>query len=120
MRYWPNPAHKRQTTEAGPPRWRPDKEPCPDDMTIDERRQLLDSAVPLDPSNPRSRRFNVRRGTAGMELYDAKWTQDVAGEPEFHGHPATFVPAKILRALRDKGRISPTEYKNLVRRFGCQ
>ncbi len=119
MRYWPNPAHKRQTTEAGPPRWRPDKEPCPDDMTRDERSQLLDSAVPVDPSDPRSRRFNVRRGVDGLELYDAKWTQDVAGEPEFHGHPASFVPAKVLRVLRDKGQITPAEYRKLARRFGC-
>ena len=29
MRYWPNPAHKRETTEAGPPAWSPDKDPCP-------------------------------------------------------------------------------------------
>ena len=33
MRYFPNPAHKRETTEAGPPRWRPDKEPCPAERT---------------------------------------------------------------------------------------
>ena len=31
MYYYPNPAHKTETTEAGPPRWRPDKEPCPND-----------------------------------------------------------------------------------------
>jgi hypothetical protein len=118
MRYWPNPAHKRQTTEAGPPQWRPDKEPCPDDLTVRERRVLLETAVPLDPIDPRSRRFNARRGPQGLELYDAKWTRDVEGEPEFHGHPATYVPTAVLRALRDRGMITDAEYRRLIRDFG--
>lgn len=119
MRYWPNPAHKRGTTEAGPPRWRPDKEPCPDDLTIDERNDLLATAVPLDPADPRSRRFNVRRCARGLELYEAKWTRDVDGEAEFHGHPTSYVPARVLRGLRDCGRITTSEYRRLVKRFGC-
>jgi hypothetical protein len=89
MRYWPNPAHKRGTSEAGPPRWWPDKEPCPDDLTIDERSELLSSSLALDPADAHSRRFNVRRCVRGLELYEAKWTRDVDGEPEFHGHPTT-------------------------------
>jgi hypothetical protein len=104
MRYWPNPAHKRETTEAGPPRWRPDKEPCPDDMTVPERNQLLETAVPSDPADPRSRRFNIRRGPRGPELYEAKWTQDVRGEPEFHGHPATYVPTTVAAKVPGRGQ----------------
>jgi hypothetical protein len=38
MRYWPNPAHKAETTEAGPPLWTPDKDLCPTGMTVAERR----------------------------------------------------------------------------------
>lgn len=119
MRYWPNPAHKRATTEAGPPRWRPDKEPCPDDLTVRERQNLLETAVPLDPANPGSRRFNVRRGPRGLEVYEAKWTRDVGDEPEFHGHPASYVPTSVLRAWRDEGKITNAEYRHLVRAFGC-
>jgi hypothetical protein len=44
MRYWPNPAHKQETTEAGPPQWRPGKEPCPREMTVAERDELLTAA----------------------------------------------------------------------------
>jgi hypothetical protein len=119
MRYWPNPAHKRGTTEAGPPRWWPDKEPCPDDLTIDERNDLLATSLALDPADAHSRRFNVRRCVRGLELYEAKWTRDVDGEPEFHGHPTSFVPARVLRGLRDCGRITASEYRKLVKRFGC-
>src|SRR2546430_1085900 len=119
MHYWPNPAHKRETTEAGPPRWRPDKEPCPSGMTVAERDQLLQDAVPIDASDAASRRFAVRRSLRALELYDIKRTGDVNGEPEFHGHPATFVPAKVLRTFRDLGRISQAEYRQLIKDFGC-
>ena len=112
MRYWPNPAHKRETTEAGPPRWRPDKQPCPNDMTVAERNQLLETSIP-DPDAPRPRRFNVRRGPRGLELYEAKLTREVDGEPEFHGHPATRIPNKVLRALRERGDISAAEFGKL-------
>ena len=44
MYYYLNPAHKTETTEAGPPRWRPDKEPCPR-MTPRERTTLLQESV---------------------------------------------------------------------------
>lgn len=119
MRYWPNPAHKRQTTEAGPPAWRPGKEPCPDDLRIGERQQLLETAIASDPDDAHSRRYNVRRAAAGLEVFEAKWTQDVAGEPEFHGHPASYVPARVLRHLQDDGRITESEYRRLIRSFGC-
>ncbi len=118
MRYWPNPAYKRETTEAGPPLWRPDKEPCPNDLTEAERNRLLKTSVPRDPADPHSRRFNVRRGPRGLEVYEAKWTLDLDGESEFHGHPASWVPANVLRKFRDDGRITKAEYTKLVRDFG--
>lgn len=119
MLYWPNPAHKRETTEAGPPRWRPDKEPCPDDLTVRERRELLAGSLPADKGNPHSRRFTVRRGPNGLEVYEAKWTRDVGGKPEFHGHPASYVPTGVLRSLRDAKTITVPEYRRLIRTFGC-
>lgn len=118
MRYWPNPVHKRETTEAGPAKWRPAKAPCPD-MTVEERTRLLTDSVPVDPSDPSSRRFNVRRTDTGLEVYDAKCHRVVDGVAEFHGHPATYVPAKVLRDLRDLGRLTEPEYKRLIKDFGC-
>lgn len=117
MEYWPNPAHKRETTEAGPPQWRPTKSLCPDDMTVEERDALLKTAVPLHPDDSSSRRFNVRRLPDGsLQLFDAK-CHDVQ-LPAFHAHPATFVPARVLRAFRDNGLITVPEYRRLVREFG--
>jgi hypothetical protein len=88
-------------------------------MTITERNALLNESIAWDPSNPTSRRFTVRRGQAGLELFDIKFHDYVDGEPEFHGHPASFVPASILRAFSQSGQISRAEYRHLVRTFGC-
>lgn len=119
LRYWPNPAHKRQTSQAGPPLWRPAKEPCPDDLTVADRDVLLLSSIPIDPGQPHSRRYNLRRSGAGLEIFEAKFTEEVAGASVFHGHPASYVPAKILRQFRDSGVISTAEYRRLVKEFGC-
>lgn len=88
-------------------------------MTISERKALLNESIALDPSNPTSRRFTLRRGVAGLELFDIKFHDYVNEQPEFHGHPASFVPAAILRAFRESGQISRAEYRRLVRTFGC-
>lgn len=118
MRYWPNPAHKRETTVAGPPAWRPNKDPCPDDLAVEERDELLATSLPKDGAAPHSRRYNARRTDRGLELYEAKWHADVDGEPEFHGHPTRRVPGRVLRALRDEGKITVAEYRKLVKEFG--
>jgi len=117
MRYWPNPAHKRETTEAGPPGWRPSKEPCPDDLTVEEREELLRNSVP-GGSGARSRRYTLRRANTGLQFYEAKWHTDVDDEPEFHGHPTTRVPNRVLRVFRDEGRITQAEYRRHVRELG--
>ena len=51
LRYWPNPSHKTETTEAGPPRWNPDKDKCPSDMTVAERNELLKASIAVEPSD---------------------------------------------------------------------
>jgi hypothetical protein len=76
---------------------------------------LLETAIPLDPGNPRSRRFNARRGEAGLELFEAKHHADADGEPEFHGHPTYRIPPHVARQLRDLGRITAVEYNRLVK-----
>lgn len=120
VRYWPNPAHKQETTEAGPPVWAPDKEKCPRGMTVTERNALLASSVPSHAYDPRSRRFALRRTDAGLEAYDVKYTRDVDGEPEFHGHPAARIERSALKVLRDRGDLSPAEYRRLARELpGC-
>lgn len=119
LSYWPNPAHKRQTTEAGPPRWSPAKEPCPHDLTVAERDELLGSAVPMRADDPTSRRFAMRRTMLGLEFFAIKHTRSVGDDHEFHGHPATWVPTRILRDFRDSGRISQAEYRELAQGFGC-
>lgn len=119
VRYWPNPAHKQETTEAGPPRWRPDKEPCPRGMTTAERRELLQASIPIDRDDPASRRFALRRTAQQLEFYDIKHTRMVDGEHEFHGHPATWVPTQVLRVFRDRGDLTAAEYRQRAQDFGC-
>ena len=119
VRYVPNPAHKRETTEAGPPRWRPDKEPCPPEMTPRERADLLRGSVPEHPDSPSSRRFAVRRGERGLEFFAAQATRTAEDdEVEYHGYPTQRVPGKVLREFRDRDDITAAEYRRLVKRLG--
>ena len=119
MRYVPNPAHKQETTEAGPPRWRPDKEPCPPEMTPRERAALLRDSVPEHPDVHASRRFAFRRGESGPEFFAAQATRTTeGGEVEYHGYPTHRVPGKVLRRFRDRSDITTAEYRRLVRRLG--
>jgi len=121
MLYWPNPAHKAETTEAGPPLWTPDKDLCPTGMTVAERRDLLATSVPANEEDPRSRRFALRRTEHGLELFDVKWTEDSpGGDPVFHGHPASRVPRTVLKRWRDDGVVTAAEYRRLSRELpGC-
>jgi len=120
MRYWPNPSHKTHTSEAGPPAWSPDKDPCPADMTVEERSALFLGSTPSDPTAAHSRRFALRRTATGLEIYDVKWTRDVDGDPEFHGHPASRVPPSVLRQWRAAEAITEAEYRRLRRELpGC-
>ena len=118
MRYVPNQAHKVETTEAGPPAWRPNKEPCPEGMTLRERAELLRDSVAEDPGVSASRRFAVRRTESGLEFFTARMTQVVNGEVEYHGYPTPCVPGKVLRQFRNQGKISQSEYRRLVKRLG--
>ena len=118
MRYFANPAHKVETTEAGPPAWRPDKTPCPKGMTLRERTELLRDSIAGDPDTPKSRRFAVRRTESGLEFFTAQMTQVVDGEFEYHGYPNRYVPGKILRQFKDRSIISQPEYRSLVKRLG--
>jgi len=117
VRYFPNPAHKKETTQAGPPAWRPNKELCPEDLTVAERQRLFEASISRDPSVPGDRRWTLRRTESGIEFFDINLTGHLEGDYEFHGHPASYVPAVILRQFRDDGAITPSEYKRLVRSF---
>ena len=119
MRYVPNQAHKRETTEAGPPKWQPDKEPCPPEMTLRERAALLRGSVPEHPDSPSSRRFAVRRGRRELEFFAAQATRTAEdAEVEYHGYPTSRVPGKVLRRFRDRGDITAAKYRQLVKRLG--
>jgi hypothetical protein len=113
VRYWPNPAHKRETTESGPPRWRPDKTPCPN-MTVAERQALLRASIPEDVGSPGSRRYALRRGDR-IEWFVAVVTEFVGGQPVFHDYPVTHVPSRVLRVFRDQGLIIDSEYQRMIK-----
>jgi hypothetical protein len=88
-------------------------------MTIADRNQLLENSIAVDPDSQNSRRFTLRRGAGGLEIFDCKCHSVDGDVAEYHGHPATFVPTTVLRAWRDSKAISPSEYKVLRRGFGC-
>lgn len=99
--------------------WIPHKEKCPRGMTIAERKALLDESLPVDPTDPHSRRFAIRR-VDGLEIFDIKHGCDVDGEAEFHGHPASRIDPKVLKRLRDSGQITPAEFNQLRKELpGC-
>lgn len=116
VRYAPNPVHKPEWTELGPPVRRSDKSPCPTDVTSLECQALLDSAIAEDAADPRSRRYAVRRAEGGVELFAAQAHSPAGREPvEFHGYPVVTAPARVLRALRDRGDLLQAEYRRFVR-----
>lgn len=118
MRYKPNPAHKRETTEAGPPRWRPGKALCPSSMTAAARNELLQSSVPENRDNPASTRFAVRRGSSGLEFFVARATLIARnGEVEYHGYPAKCVPGNVLKLFFERGDINKAEYRKHLKRL---
>lgn len=87
-------------------------------MTVAERNELFASSIPVDASDPASRRYAVRRTSSGLECYEAKHTGLFGDVHEFHGHPTIRVPNAVLRILRDSAVISAAEYGALVRRPG--
>lgn len=114
--YAPNPVHKREWTEVGPPAPRSDKSPCPSDITAVQCHGLLQISIPEDPTDPRSRRYAVRRSDLGAELFAAQAHSPAGHDPiEFHGYPVPTASAKILRQLRDRGDLLQPEYRRLIR-----
>ncbi len=119
LSYHPNPAHKKETTEAGPPRWNPSKEICPSDMSIQEREKLLKGSESRDGSPNDPHRFAIRRIGKTIELYETRLTlQRPDGVTEVHGHPTEQIPPIVLRRMRDNGLITSAEYKQLIRSLG--
>ena len=102
MRYLANPAHKTETTEAGPPLWRPDKEPCPEGMTLRERTTLLRESIAENPDAPHSRRFAVCRTESGLHFFAAQVTQIVNGEADHHHDALRRVSGRMPRRFRDQ------------------
>ncbi len=114
MRYWPNPAHKAETTEAGPPRWGPHKSKCPQ-MSVEERDRLLAESVPEDPARPDSPRYAFRETVQGLEWFAGRLTCFADGEAVYHGYPTHYVPIRVLKRLRDEGRLSDAQFNRLRR-----
>ena len=60
----------------------------------------------------------LHRALADLQVAALIACLQLAVQPEFHAHPAGYVPACVLRALRDSGVLTLPEYKKLVRQFG--
>ncbi len=84
-------------------------------MSIEERRALLAESVPEDPAQLGSPRYAFRVTAQGFEWFAGRLTRIVDGEPEFHGYPTNYVPIRVLKHLRDTGRLSDPEFRRLRR-----
>lgn len=119
--YRPNPAHKLETTEAGPPAWFPHKTACPPRMSAAERETLVQASVPRgdDPLDPV--RYAVARDGGGeIRWYKTALTlEHPDGRIEIHGYPflpgSPKIPSRVLRRMRESGIISESEYRKAVR-----
>jgi hypothetical protein len=87
-------------------------------LRVEERDELLRTSVALDPDRIDSRRFAIRRGADGLELYEGKFTLQVGEDAEFHGFPTAHMPARVLRIFRAAGSINEAEYRRLVKGLG--
>jgi hypothetical protein len=93
-------------------------------MTRQERDALLEASVPVDPDDPESRRFAVRRVDGRIELYEAQCGGVRDGEEEFHGYPWYHpeyrpnprpVPYSVLDRLCALGHITQEEFRKALR-----
>ncbi len=121
--YRPNPKHKRGEFGAGPPRWFPDRDSvCPDDLDLAEVEALLAGAIEgSDAAHPSARALYAYSDGRFLKAYrhhvDAEAGEE--GEEHWHGYPVardrvpTQVPARVLRQLRDEGKLTDAEYKRL-------
>mgnify|MGYP001560210956 CR=1 FL=1 len=118
--YYPSQSHKKATTEAGPPRWQPRKEACPEDMTLKERDALVMASIPRseDPLDPV--RYAIRRHKGELQWFVTKFTQEHPdGRIEVHGYPFVpgdpKVPPRVARQLKTSEIITDAEYKRIVK-----
>ena len=118
--YRPNPKHKRGEFGAGPPRWFPDRDSlCPEDLDLAEVETLLADAIEgRDATHPSARALYAYSDGRFFKAYRHYVDAD-AGEEHWHGYPVardrvpTQVPARVLRQLRDDGKLSAAEYRRL-------
>lgn len=87
-------------------------------MAPGERQALLDSSMSADPDEERGRRYAIRQTVAGFAFFEAKLTRLNGEVAEYHGHPTTRIPAKVLRRFRDRGDLTDAQYRRLVRDLG--
>ncbi len=87
-------------------------------MTVQERDELLSGSFPWDPGDETSKRYALRAGTAGLEWFEGRFTERLGDDLVFHGFPTEHVPASVLKAFRDRGRISHAQYRTFVKRLG--
>jgi hypothetical protein len=115
--YRPDPSYKRKRA-PGPPPWQPDLEACPP-MDVEEREALFEAALPLNPEDPRSVRYALRRTPEGhLEFFSAEFSCERGRTDIYSGHPVREVPPQVLMQWREMNRLSEAEYEYLRDRFG--
>ena len=86
-------------------------------MRVDERDELLRASIAEDQGVD-SPRYAVRTTSEGLEWFVARAHSVGADEVEYHGHPVSYVPPRVLRRFRDQGAITERDYRRLIRQLG--
>lgn len=109
--------HKRHTTEAGPPKWRPGKTVCPAALDTPTAQLLLArSRLAGD-----GKRYALQREMHGPVFYIARrHREEPDGTSCWHGHPISGndVPHEVLESFEDDGLLAKPEARRLRRGKG--
>jgi hypothetical protein len=118
--YKENPKHKPGVFGEGPPRWFPDRDTlCPDDITAQTAQLLLSNSIEGgDVAHPNAKARYALDDTGRFFKGYSEATQDKT--ELWHGYEVAEekvnrqVPARILKAFRDAGRLARPRYKKLL------
>jgi len=116
LRYSENGKHKPGSVGDGPTRWFPSTDSlCPDDLTLEEARALLEASIEgRDSAHPDAR---ARFAIDSRGRFFKGYSED--GGVTWHGYPVARdlvprqIPTRVLRQFVQLGLLSDVDYRKL-------
>lgn len=118
--YQANPKHKPGQSFGDPPRYFPDHDtPCPTDISLAFAQKMLEQVVEFEDKCTQAKKVGCIVDEQGR--FFKGFTHIIQGDEEFwHGffvRPGRIkrdIPAKALKKLKDLGKISEKQYRELI------